>query len=83
MPVACRKEIFPRKLVFEGEVSGPRDAGRIDSNLYSIIKEHTMGCGQAVRHRILVPAFGGSNPSTPAILKPPEKVVLKWLQEAA
>jgi hypothetical protein len=26
-----------------------------------------LGCRQVVRHRILVPAFGGSNPPTPAI----------------
>ncbi len=26
-----------------------------------------MGCGQVVRHQVLVLAFGGSNPSTPAM----------------
>jgi hypothetical protein len=26
----------------------------------------TMGCGQVVRHQVLVLAFGGSNPSIPA-----------------
>ncbi len=28
-----------------------------------------MGCRQVVRHWFLVPAFGGSNPSIPAIEK--------------
>ncbi len=30
-----------------------------------------LGCRQVVRHWVLVPALGGSNPSTPAIEKPP------------
>ena len=28
-----------------------------------------MGCRQVVRHQVLVLAFGGSNPSIPAILE--------------
>lgn len=30
-----------------------------------------MGCSQAVRHGVLIPAFPGSNPGTPAILESP------------
>lgn len=30
---------------------------------------HILGCGQVVRHMVLVHAFGGSNPSTPAKFK--------------
>ncbi len=39
-----------------------------------------MGCGQVVRHQVLVLAFGGSNPSIPAIEKPRLFVwVFLWL----
>ena len=33
---------------------------------YNSERMHLMGCGQAVRHLVLVQAFGGSNPSIPA-----------------
>lgn len=33
-----------------------------------------MGRGQVVRHQVLVLAFGGSNPSAPAIEKTPTRV---------
>ena len=32
-----------------------------------------MGRGQVVRHQVLVLAFGGSNPSAPAKVKPGQK----------
>lgn len=39
-----------------------------------------MGRGQVVRHRVLVPAFGGSNPSVPAKLRPSAaQAVFVWL----
>ncbi len=38
-------------------------SGRVIASLISVL-----GCRQVVRHRILVPAFGGSNPPTPATI---------------
>ena len=37
-----------------------------------------MGCGQVVRHQVLVLAFGGSNPSIPAI-RNEARFVLRFL----
>ena len=74
------------KLVLKDVISSLTGVGRIPrfepQVRYNL--KLVMGCGQVVRHMVLVHAFGGSNPSTPATLKvgsfDPVFCVSGWVQ---
>ncbi len=55
----------------------PRFESWYPSHIYQV---YILGYRQAVRHRVLIPAFPGSNPGTPAINA---KEKIQWLCSSA
>ena len=61
---SVERQIVALEVASSKLVARPKSVFR---RVYALI---SLGCRQAVRHGILIPAFVGSNPATPAIVWP-------------
>ncbi len=62
---ATRAEAGPTNFP-EENIGGSNPSEHLQYNSIQCTTSGSMGCGQVVRHQVLVLAFGGSNPSIPA-----------------